>query len=186
MPAREIGYIIPHTHWDREWRYPIWENRMLLVEFMDELPGILDSDPDYRYFLMDGQCVIIEDYLEVRPHDAERVLRYIREGRIAIGPWYTLPDLYPIDGECLLCNLLKGIRLSQQYGRCMMIGYESFGGGRRRSSADLPRVRAWISWWWPSMCRKSARRKASSSGKGRTARACWPRGWASWRAPISF
>ena len=33
----KTAHIIPHSHWDREWRYPIWENRSLLVDFMDEL-----------------------------------------------------------------------------------------------------------------------------------------------------
>lgn len=134
---QDIGYIIPHTHWDREWRYPIWENRLLLVEFMEELFSIIESDPEYRYFLMDGQCVIIEDYLEVRPQDAERVRRHIQDGRIAIGPWYTLPDLYPIDGECLVRNLLKGVRLAEQFGGCMKIGYESFGWGQ---IAQFPQI----------------------------------------------
>lgn len=30
-------HIVPHTHWDREWRYPIWKNRSLLVDFMREM-----------------------------------------------------------------------------------------------------------------------------------------------------
>jgi mannosylglycerate hydrolase len=96
---KDIGYIVPHTHWDREWRYPIWQSRMLLVEFMEELLGILDSDPKYRSFVLDGQSVIIEDYLEVRPGNKDKVAKYIKEGRISIGPWYTLPDLYPIEGK---------------------------------------------------------------------------------------
>lgn len=134
---KAIGYIIPHTHWDREWRYPIWKNRMLLVEFMEQLLEILDRDPDYHCFLMDGQCVPVEDYLEVAPEMRERVLRHIREGRIAVGPWYTLPDLYPIDGECLVRNLLKGIRLSESYGGCLRVGYNSFGWGQ---TAQFPQI----------------------------------------------
>ena len=35
--SKKTNYVIPHTHWDREWRYPIWKNRMLLIQFMDEL-----------------------------------------------------------------------------------------------------------------------------------------------------
>ena len=48
MENRKTNYVIPHTHWDREWRYPIWKNRMLLIEFMDELLRILDTDPAYK------------------------------------------------------------------------------------------------------------------------------------------
>lgn len=134
---KDVGYLIPHTHWDREWRYPIWKNRMLLVDFMEVLLNILDNDPDYQCFLFDGQCVPIEDYLEVAPEKQEKVLKYIKDGRIAIGPWYTLPDLYPLDGECLVRNLLKGIRLSQKYGDFLKIGYNSFGWGQ---TAQFPQI----------------------------------------------
>lgn len=134
---KSIGYIIPHTHWDREWRYPIWKNRILLVEFMEELLKILDTDPDYHCFLMDGQCAPVEDYLEVAPEKRDEICRYIQAGRIAVGPWYTLPDLYPVDGECLVRNLLKGIRLSGQYGGYLKVGYNSFGWGQ---TAQFPQI----------------------------------------------
>ena len=137
MKQEKKAYLIPHTHWDREWRYPIWKNRMLLVEFMEELLGILDNDPDYRCFLLDGQVAPIEDYLEVAPHDRERVSRHIKDGRIAIGPWYSLPDLYPLDGESLVRNLLFGTRVAQGYGDWQKVGYNSFGWGQ---TAQLPQI----------------------------------------------
>lgn len=128
--SQEIGYLIPHTHWDREWRYPIWKNRMLLLDFMEALLKILDNDHEYQCFLLDGQCVPIEDYLEIVPENRDKVCKYVKEGRIAIGPWYTLPDLYPVNGECIIRNLLKGIRLSNEYGGYQRIGYNSFGWGQ--------------------------------------------------------
>ena len=67
------GKLVLHTHWDREWRYPLWENRMYLCNMVDELLHILDTQPDYRSFVMDGQTVIIEDYLEVRPENREKI-----------------------------------------------------------------------------------------------------------------
>jgi len=137
MSEKKTNYIIPHTHWDREWRYPIWKNRMLLIEFMDELLNILDKNPDYHCFLMDGQVAPIDDYLEVKPENREKVEAYIKDGRIAVGPWYTLPDLYPLDGECLVRNLLKGIRTAQRYGKCMKVGYNSFGWGQ---TAQFPQL----------------------------------------------
>ena len=135
--SKKTNYIIPHTHWDREWRYPIWKNRMLLIEFMDELLDILDTQPDYHCFLMDGQVAPIDDYLEVKPENRGKVTQYIRSGRIAVGPWYTLPDLYPLDGECLVRNLLKGIRTAEHYGKCMRVGYNSFGWGQ---TAQFPQL----------------------------------------------
>ena len=136
---KAVGCVVPHTHWDREWRYPIWKNRMLLVEFMDQLLDILEKDAAYRCFVMDGQCVVIEDYLEVRPENAGRVRGAIAAGRLAIGPWYTLPDLYPLDGECLVRNLLKGIRVAKELGGHLGIGYNSFGWGQ---TAQFPQIYA--------------------------------------------
>lgn len=135
--GKDIGYVVPHTHWDREWRYPLWQNRILLTRFIEELLQILDTNPEYKCFVLDGQSVIIEDYLEVRPKDTERVCKYIKEGRLAIGPWYTLPDLYPIDGECLVRNLLKGIRYSDSLGGHLKVGYNSFGWGQ---TAQFPQI----------------------------------------------
>jgi mannosylglycerate hydrolase len=137
MTKKQKAYVIPHTHWDREWRYPLWKTRVLLIEFMQELLDILDNDPNYNCFLLDGQVAPVDDYLEVMPQDRERVTRHIRDGRIAIGPWYTLPDLYPLDGECLVRNLLRGIRVSEKYGSCMKVGYNSFGWGQ---TAQFPQI----------------------------------------------
>ena len=60
-------HVISNTHWDREWLYDFQETRMLLVDFMDKLLDILDTEPRYHAYLMDSQAVPIEDYLEVRP-----------------------------------------------------------------------------------------------------------------------
>jgi len=136
---KDIGYIVPHTHWDREWRSPLWESLMHLVKFMDELLTVLDTDPEYKNFLLDGQSVIVQDYLEVRPERREELTRRIREGRISVGPWYTLPDLYPLDGESLVRNLLKGTRYAESLGGCLKIGYNSFGWGQ---TAQFPQIYA--------------------------------------------
>ena len=132
-------HIVPHTHWDREWRYPIWKNRSLLVDFMDSLLEILKERPTYSQFILDGQSVVLEDYLEVRPERRAEVEKYVKEGRITCGPWYTLPDLYPLDGECLVRNLLKGFRVSSEFGKTMNIAYTSFGWGQ---TAQFPQIYA--------------------------------------------
>lgn len=131
------AYIVTHTHWDREWRYPIWENRQYLIDLVDELLEILDTQPEYSSFLMDGQSVIIEDYLKFRPENREKIEKYIKSGRIDVGPWYTLPDLYPVCGESLIRNLLKGDRVSKQLGRRLNVAHESFGWGQ---TAQFPQI----------------------------------------------
>lgn len=131
------AYVVTHTHWDREWRYPIWENRQYLIDMIDELLEILDTQPGYSCFLMDGQSVIIEDYLELKPENREKIESYIKAGKIDVGPWYTLPDLYPVCGESLVRNLLKGDRLSKKLGRRLEVAHESFGWGQ---TAQFPQI----------------------------------------------
>ena len=136
---KDTGCIVTHTHWDREWRYPLWENRMKLVRLMDELLDVLENEPYYHSFLLDGQCVALEDYLEVRPERKADIEKQVENGKLVVGPWYTLPDLYPIDGEALVRNLLKGIRLSKSFGKCLNVAYESFGWGQ---TAQFPQIYA--------------------------------------------
>ena len=104
---------------------------------IDELLEILDTQPEYSCFLMDGQSVIIEDYLELKPENREKVEGCIKAGKIDVGPWYTLPDLYPVCGESLVRNLLKGDRLSKKLGRRLDVAHESFGWGQ---TAQFPQI----------------------------------------------
>ncbi|MBN1489354.1 MAG: alpha-mannosidase [Phycisphaerae bacterium] len=133
---KRIGHVVSHTHWDREWRYPIWETRFMLVDFVDELIEVLERG-QYPGFLLDGQCSPILDYLEIRPEQRERLTKLIAAGKLSIGPWYTLPDEYPVDGEALVRNLLRGRRVSDALGGVMNIGYTPFGWGQTAQLAQL-------------------------------------------------
>lgn len=130
------AHIVSHVHWDREWRYPIWQTRIWLVKFMDELIEILEQGL-YKGLVLDGQYIPIEDYLEYRPENAGRLKKLVEAGNLDIGPWYTLPDEYPIDGECLIRNLLTGLRKSRAFGKAFEVGYTSFGWGQ---TAQLPQI----------------------------------------------
>ena len=120
--------IISHTHWDREWYLPLENFRMRLVELMDRLLDILDNDPGYR-FHMDAQTIVLEDYLEIRPYQKEKLEKYVREGRLLIGPWYVQNDFHLTSGEATVRNLLIGKKIADSYGDCMMVGYaaDQFG-----------------------------------------------------------
>src|SRR6185503_2027130 len=85
-PIRLITvHVVSHTHWDREWYQPAERFRQRLVALIDEL---LDAPPpDGSSFLLDGQTVVLEDYLEIRPERASEISRALREGRLEVGPW---------------------------------------------------------------------------------------------------
>jgi alpha-mannosidase len=123
-------HVISNTHWDREWRYPFQAYRMDLVDMMDRLLDILERRPEYRAFYLDSQTVVIEDYLEIRPENAQRVRRLVETDRLQIGPWYTLPDMWACPGEALVRNLLRGHRVARQFGRVQKIGYTPFSNGQ--------------------------------------------------------
>ena len=117
-------YIISHTHWDREWYEEFQEYRARLVRFMDDLLNVLESDPEYRCFHLDGQTIVLDDYLKIRPQNRDRLLRLIRERRILIGPWYVMPDSFLVSGESLVRNLEKGIGICRGLGvEPMLCGY---------------------------------------------------------------
>lgn len=121
--------VIPHSHWDREWYATFEEFRFYLVEFMDELIELLEVDEGFRSFLLDGQVSLLEDYLRVRPENADRLQRLVREGRVEIGPWYVQPDEFLVSGEALVRNLLLGDRKARTFGPVMKQGYvpDTFG-----------------------------------------------------------
>ena len=117
------GFIVPHSHWDREWYLTFQQFRFKLVQLVDQVLDILEQDPQFKYFTLDGQTVILEDYLEIRPEERGRIERLIREGRLLIGPWYVLPDEFLVSGEALIRNLQKGLALSSLFGGGMAVGY---------------------------------------------------------------
>nr|WP_154896397.1 alpha-mannosidase [Paenibacillus xylanexedens] len=128
-PKTKRAHIISHTHWDREWYLPYEKHHMRLVQLVDSLLDELDEGADYKSFYLDGQTIIIDDYLQVRPEQKERLEKHIRNGRIVIGPWYILQDAFLTSGEANVRNMQVGHRDAKRYGTPSKIGYfpDTFG-----------------------------------------------------------
>jgi alpha-mannosidase len=122
MTARRIA-IVPHTHWDREWYKSYQDFRMNLVDLIDTLLPLAESDPSYPYFMLDGQMAVVDDYLEVRPDAEERLRAMAAAGRISMGPWYILMDEFLASGETIIRNLQMGIVRGAAFGGVMEVGY---------------------------------------------------------------
>ncbi len=122
-------HVVSHTHWDREWYYPFQVFRLKLVHLVDGLIELLKRDRNFKYFMLDGQTVVLDDYLAIRPENEPILRNYIRKGRIIIGPWHILPDMFLVGPEAHIRNLLEGDRTARKFGSKMMIGYmpDSFG-----------------------------------------------------------
>lgn len=134
---RPTVIVVSHTHWDREWYQPFEIFRARLCDMVGALLDILDGDPHFRHFMLDGQTVCLDDVLELHPHWRARLQAHIAAGRIGIGPWYVLQDEFLVGAESIVRNLAEGLRSARRFGRPMAIGYlpDAFG-----HIAQMPRI----------------------------------------------
>jgi len=124
-----IFHLIPHTHWDREWFLPRAAFHARLVSMFDDLLERLHADAAFRTFLLDGQTVLVEDYLRARPERENDVKALVKTGRLQIGPWYVLADELIPSGESLVRNLLLGAADAERLGGRLDVVYspDAFG-----------------------------------------------------------
>jgi len=124
-----IFHLIPHTHWDREWFLPRARFHARLIPLIDELIERLQADPAFRSFLLDGQTILIEDYLRSRPEREGEIRTLGKSGRLQIGPWYVLADEQIPSGESLVRNLLLGATDADRFGGRLDVLYspDAFG-----------------------------------------------------------
>lgn len=122
-------YIVSHSHWDREWYMAYEQHHMRLIELMDDLLELFETDPDFDSFHLDGQTIILDDYLEVRPEKRAAVKEAIQAGKLRIGPFYILQDDFLISSESNTRNMLVGMEESQKWGTPVLLGYfpDTFG-----------------------------------------------------------
>ncbi|HKW10763.1 MAG TPA: hypothetical protein VJO33_10305, partial [Gemmatimonadaceae bacterium] len=106
------AHVVAHTHWDREWYHPFVRFRQRLVALVDEL--LEDPPAPDESFLLDGQAIVLEDYLDVRPERAAEIATLLQRGTLEAGPWYVLADELIPSGEALVRNLLLGRRVLRQ------------------------------------------------------------------------
>lgn len=113
--AQATIHFVFSSHWDREWYLPFQHYRAKLVRALDLILSELESGK-LAHFQLDGQFIPVEDYLEVRPEKEDLVRSLMRDGKLAVGPWYNLPDLFLVSGESLVRNLQMGMRRTREFG----------------------------------------------------------------------
>ncbi|MBY8879970.1 alpha-mannosidase [Actinacidiphila acidipaludis] len=135
---RNPAVFVPHFHWDREWYEPFQVFRHRLVTALDTVLDTAEAHPDFR-FTVDGQMAAVEDYLEMRPEQRDRVAALVADGRLAVGPWLILLDEFLCSGETIVRNLQMGWAAAQDLGGAMRIGYlpDMFG-----HVAQMPQILA--------------------------------------------
>ncbi|MDE3103401.1 MAG: hypothetical protein KGJ98_14365, partial [Chloroflexota bacterium] len=130
-------YVVPHTHWDREWydRFEVYRAR--LVRMVGKLLDLLERDEAFTAFTFDGHAIWAEDHLAVRPEDRPRIERLVRADRLLLGPWYVLADYLLVSGESIVRNFQEGLRVSGAFGRAMRVCYVADPFGH---PAQMPQI----------------------------------------------
>lgn len=163
-----IFHLISHTHWDREWYLPRAAFQARLVTVLDDVMDRLARDPGYRSFLLDGQTVLIEDYLRTRPEREPTVRTLVKTGRLRLGPSYVLADEQIPSGEALVRNLLLGAADAERFGGRLDVLYSPDAFGHPAA--------------WPSLARGFGI-KYGAVWRGLGGEPGQERDWYRWRGP---
>lgn len=131
------AHVISHSHWDREWYMPFEYHRAKLIELIDHCIELFETDEEFTNFYLDGHTVLVEDYLEVKPQNREKIKQYVKEGKFTIGPWYVLQDEFLTSSEANIRNLLIGMEIAEEFGKCSKLGYfpDAFG-----NAGQMPQI----------------------------------------------
>jgi alpha-mannosidase len=123
MPSSFCLFIMPHTHWDREWYKSMEIFRLRLVEMLDKFLDFHAQGGTFPPFTLDGQVLSALDYLEFKPERQEELSGLAGDGKILAGPWFVQPDLFLSSGEVIVRNLLEGTRAAAALGSCLKCLY---------------------------------------------------------------
>ncbi|AFZ65648.1 alpha-mannosidase [Deinococcus peraridilitoris] len=109
-------HLYHHTHWDREWWATRERFRFRLVHTIDAVLDALGADEKLSCFVLDGQTIVLKDYLHIRPERQAELGALIRAERLFVGPWHILPDEFLVSGEATIRNLWLGERTARALG----------------------------------------------------------------------
>jgi alpha-mannosidase len=120
-----------------------------LIGLLDDLLERLEADASLTSFLLDGQTILLQDYLAVRPDREPSLRALVAAGRLQVGPWYVLADEQIPSGESLVRNLLLGRADAARLGRRLDVLYSPDAFGHPAILPDLARefaVRGAVLW----------------------------------------
>ena len=130
-------HVIPHSHWDREWYFTTSRSKVYLMKDLKDVLDTLETNNDFKYFMVDAQGSLLEDYIKWMPQDKQRIKKLVKAKKLIIGPWYTQSDQLVISGESIVRNMYYGMKCCETFGEYMNVGYvpDSFG-----QSGNMPQI----------------------------------------------
>lgn len=136
MGRKLTAHCIHHTHWDPYWWFTAQESMVVFAYNMREMLKAFESG-EIEDFFLDGQTTAIYEYLQLHPEETEKVSKWVKSGKLAIGPFVSQLDTYLSSAESVVNNLRLGIKHAKALGKANRVAYlaDPFG-----HSADLPKI----------------------------------------------
>ncbi len=130
-------HIVPHSHWDREWYFNTSRSKVYLMKDLKDILDTLEKNQDFKYFMLDAQGSLLDDYIKWRPDDEAIIEKLVKDKRLIIGPWYTQTDQLVISAESIVRNMYYGMKRCEDFGGYMNVGYvpDSFG-----QAGNMPQI----------------------------------------------
>lgn len=133
---KKRAHSIHHTHWDLIWYFTAQD---AAVQFSYNMKEILDAFDNNKInnFFMDGQTAPLDEYIRLFPEEEKRIKRYVKSGKLVVGPFNSQLDSFITSGESVINNLRLGLKSSKKWGKTSNIAYlpDSFG-----HSIDYPKI----------------------------------------------
>lgn len=126
-------YLVPHSHWDREWYFSFDTANVLLHHNF----GDFEQKPQAKWFL-DGQWSLVDDLAKWKPQRQAFLKTHLSNHNLAAGPLYSQPDVFNSQGETIIRNFEMGQKIAKQYGQKQLkTAYlpDTFGFGQ-----NLPQI----------------------------------------------
>jgi mannosylglycerate hydrolase len=136
MTEQLIAHCIHHTHWDPYWWFTPQESNVVFCYNMREMLRAFESG-EIEDFFLDGQTTATYEYLRTHPEDTEKVSKWVKNGKLAIGPFVSQLDTFLSSAESVINNLRLGIKYAKSLGKANRVAYlaDPFG-----YSTDLPKI----------------------------------------------
>ena len=95
--------------------------RLRLVRLIDKVLAMMDAD-DRFVFTLDGQLQTVDDYVEIRPENEQRIRALVEADGSRSRWWQVLMDEFLVSGETIWRNW-RGLARADELGGAMRVGY---------------------------------------------------------------